>query len=412
MSHNRRDFLRRGMLAVPAATLFPGIMARSVMASPGGSARNLVLIELEGGNDGFNTLVPFGVNSGTYYSEFRPTLNIPEASLLKLDGEVGFNPSFSHIKSHFDAGRLSIVQGVTYPDPSFSHEVAERFWAKATEDPSAQGWLSRLLALDPVPSFPCALDLRSSLSPIYHFADRFIPAFTSLNGFQFPYDGHHWSDKDNRRAAFEAAVAQTQASGDVVDQEIAGTADGLLNLIDTVASLPEYEHVGDYPDGWFSSRLRVIATLMNGNLGLNVFHIGLGGWDTHSEQELNNYHSDRLAQVSQAVNALYDDVVNMGKQNDTLFVIYSEFGRTVYENGSAGTDHGSVNPVFVLGDPVVGGIVNSHPSMDPADLTNDDDPPMSVDLRDVLGTVIDKWFSTAASPILLGYTHSDLGFLG
>lgn len=413
MSHSRREFLRRGLLAVPAVGLFPGVLARSVLASPGSSPRYLILVDLRGGNDGFNTVVPYNVNGGTYYSAFRPNVNIGSGSVLPLDAQVGLNPMLAEFKSHYDAGRLAVIQGVSFPTPSFSHEVAERIWTKATDDPlQEQGWLAKLLSLDAVPSFPCAMDVSDSVGPFYHGADRFVPAFQSVGGFQFPYDGYHWSDRHNRRAAFEAAVANSAAQSATELQQMAGTSVGVLDLIDTIAALPEFTSVGVYPEGWFSSQLQMIARLINGDLGLNVFHVGLGGFDTHSDQDADGYHSSLLQRLSQGVNALHADLTSMGKAGDALFVVYSEFGRTIYENGSFGTDHGTVNPVFVLGDAVTGGLVTAHPAMDPSGLDVYGEAPMVTDLRDVFGTVIHKWFGVSPSAVLLGYNHSDLGFLG
>ena len=211
MTHSRREFLRRGLFTLPTALLAPGFLARSMMAAPGSSIRNLIMIELEGGNDGLNTLVPYGVNGGNYYSLFRPTLHVPESSLLKINGELGFNPSFAGIKTLYDAGRVAVVQGVSYPNHSFSHVVAARFWAKGNEDPQGDGWIARMLALDPLPSFPCAMDVREALSPGFQGTDRFVPAFKGFANFGFPYDGPYSSDKNNRRVLFEAALAPSAA---------------------------------------------------------------------------------------------------------------------------------------------------------------------------------------------------------
>lgn len=412
MAHTRREFLRRGSFVVPAAALFPGFLARSVQASAGGGGAVLILVDLQGGNDGLNTLVPFGVNGGTYYSEFRPTLAVPEASLLKLNAEVGLHPSLAELKAHYDAGRVAVLQGVSYPNPSFSHEVAEKIWGKGVLDPQATtGWLARLLNLSPPPSFPCALDVDGSLSFVFEGADQFVPAFTGLWGFKFPYDGQHWSDKGNRRAAYEACVGASAASGAAATAAMGDTALGVLSLIDTVQGMPEYAHVGQYPNHSFSNHLKLVATLLNANLGMNVFRVRLGGFDTHSDQDLNGYHAGRLALLSQGLDALHADLQNLGLASNAVFVVYSEFGRTVYENGSGGTDHGTVNPVFVFGDPVVGGVVGAHPSMDPGALDGDGEPPMTTDFRDVFGTVASRLLGASVAQVLPGHSFTDLGFL-
>src|SRR5688572_17057157 len=129
MSHSRREFLRRGAILGSAATFASGSMLRSLSAMPGGLNRNLILVEMFGGNDGTNTIIPFGLNGGSYYTEFRPNIAIAEPDVLKVAGQqVGFHPALSALKSHFDAGRVAVVHGVSYPNPSFSHEFSQRIW--------------------------------------------------------------------------------------------------------------------------------------------------------------------------------------------------------------------------------------------------------------------------------------------
>lgn len=411
MTHTRRDFLRTSSLLATAAAL-PGFLAQSVRAAAGGGTKNLILFELEGGNDGLNTLVPFGMNGGSYYTEFRPTIGVAEELLLKLDTNVGLHPSLSELKTHYDAGRMAVIQGVSYPSPSFSHEVSAKVWGKGTVDPNVvEGWIARLLNLSAAPAFPCALDVSSAVSSVFQGANQFVPAFTSLSGFSFPYDGAYWSDKTNRRAAYEACVAASAVAADPRLATMGETAEGMLSLIDTVQALPSYTHVGSYPNHYASNHFKLVMTLLNANLGMNVFRVRLGGFDTHSDQNKDGYHAGRLALVSQGIQAMYEDIQNLGLGADTVFVVYSEFGRTVYENGSGGTDHGTVAPVFVIGDPVVGGLVSTHPSMDPAALDGHGEPAMTTDVRDVLATVAFRLFGANVAQVFPGHAFSDLGFL-
>ncbi|MFG0320084.1 MAG: DUF1501 domain-containing protein [Planctomycetota bacterium JB042] len=411
MSLDRREFLKRSLVFVPAAGIAPAMLVRAAAAAPGGSTKNLVLIELDGGNDGMNTLVPYGLNGGAYYTEFRPTIGIPAGSVLDLGGGLGLNPGLTALKARFDAGRLAVIPGVGYPDPDFSHEVSQSIWA--TGDPTGgatDGWLGRMLAQFPVPSFPCALDLDGHLDKILVGSGGFVPAFSSIGQFNFPYDPHAWSDKENRRVAYEAAVDGLTGSGGLVGT-MSDTSKGMLGLIDTLQSIPEFTHVGDYPSHYVQNALKLIARLMQADLGLRIFHVPYGGFDTHGDQELDGYHTNRLQIISDGVQALYDDLATIGEAANTLFVFYSEFGRTIHENGSAGTDHGSTSVMFVVGDGVTGGVTTAHPPVDPTQLGPDGELQRTTDFRDVFGTIASKWYGADVTGLFPGHTVVDLGFL-
>lgn len=411
MTHSRRTFLRNGAFWLPAAALAPGMIVRAAFGGTGGSVKNLVLVELAGGNDGLNMVVPFGVDGGAYYSEFRPTIGIPEGSLLKLDASIGFNPTMSALKAKYDLGKLAIVHGVGYPNMNFSHEVASLIWAKG--DPSlisSTGWVGRILNQFGAPAFPAALDVAEVPNTAFLGANEYVPGVPWLGAFDFPVDYDHWEDAQNLRDAYETAVnAQTGAGGAV--GSMCGTAKGLLQLIDTFEALPDYDFVGAYPDDWFGEELQLVVRLMNANLGLRIFHVAYGGFDTHSEQDVGSYHSGRLGVLSDGLAALWADLANQGKLADTVIVVYSEFGRTCYENGSGGTDHGTINPVLVLGGSVVGGVKNAHAPMDPDNLDGDNELPRQADFRDVFAELGNKMYGVPAATLFPGFAHSSFGLL-
>lgn len=416
MSLTRRQFLRRSALVVPAAALGPHLFLRAALGAPGGLTKNLILVELGGGNDGINMMVPFGVDGGTYYTEFRPTIGVPEGTLLKVSGQqVGFHPALAALKAHYDAGRLAVVQGVGYPNPNYSHEVSQRIWH--TGNPSApfsDGWLARWLNLYPAPSFPCAIEQFDGLTPLTLGTTGFVPAVPWLGDFEFPTDGWHWEDAANRKNAF-VAIANAQKAGTGKAATMAGTSASLIDLMDTFDTLPQITYTGSYPDHWFKSPLKLCARLLAANLGLRVFHLGFGGFDTHEGQDTDGYHAGLLSVLSEGLAALHTDLVAQNLHDDTLIVVFTEFGRTVYENGSQGTDHGHVAPVLVLGSGVNGGFVGAHPSMDPANLTDDDgELPMVTDFRDVFGTVMKRWMGEGPANLATlfpGHAVTDLGFL-
>lgn len=415
MAQTRRDFLRRGMLFLPAAAIAPQVFVRSLFGGTPGSTKNLILVELFGGNDGLNTFVPWGVHGGTYYSEFRSAIGVPEGTVLKVPGSpVGFHPSLAELKSHFDQGRVAVIQGVSYPTPNFSHEVSQKIWHTGSLTPQlADGWLARYLNAYPAPSFPNTAEVFDRLTGLTSGANSFVPAIESIDDFTFPVDPYHDEDGGNRKSAF-AAIADGLAASPGSLGKMAGTAKGLVQLIDTFATIPAFDHVGTYPDDSFSDALKLVVQLLDSGLGMRFFHVGIDGFDTHSQQNDGGYHGELLSTLSKGLDAFHADLVNAGLDSDTLVVVFSEFGRTVYENGSDGTDHGTVNPVIVFGNGVTGGFRNAHPDMDPSNLTDDGELALAEDFRNVFGTVLRKHLGESqmsATSILNGFSPTMLDFL-
>jgi uncharacterized protein (DUF1501 family) len=410
MSFTRRDFFK--FVTLPAAaTLMARPMLRAMFGPADGGVRNIVFIDLKGGCDGLNMVVPYGLDGGTYYSEFRGSLAIPQGQLLQLGSGLGLNPTLTALKSHFDAGRLAIVQGVSYPDPSFSHEVAEIIWQTGELSGfGAQGWLGKHLQAAGGAG-PVGVSVEDSLTLLLDGSGAFVPAFTNLDQFNFPTDPWHNEDANNRRAAYEAIAAGLAGHPQPKVSAMSATTAGLLDLIDDFAAMPGFEHVGVYPDNYLADLLKLVAKLLHGNLGLRYFHLPYGGWDTHADQEQDTYHSDRMGGVSDSMHAFWQDLGAMGLQDDTLVVVFSEFGRTVHQNGSKGTDHGTVNPVLVLGNGVTGGLITPHPSMDPDNLTEDNELPMQADFRDVFGTLVVDWLGGSAATAFPGHSFTNLGFV-
>jgi uncharacterized protein (DUF1501 family) len=411
MRCSRRDFLK--LAALPAAaTLLSRPLLRAMFAPVGGGTKNLVLIDLRGGCDGLNLVVPYGVSGGTYSSVFRQSLAIPANQVLQLGGGVGLNPKMTALKGHFDAGRLAVVQGVSYPEPNYSHEIASTIWQSGDVSGFAtQGWLAKHLAAMGGPG-PSAVAVDDTLTLLLDGSGGFVPAFTDKGQFVFPADPYHTEDMANRRAAYQAIAAGLSGSPKAELASMSSTTAGLLNLIDAFEAMPELQHVSSYPqDSSLADMLKLVAELLNGGLGLRYFHVPFGGWDTHADQESDHYHSDRLGEVSDCMSAFREDLAAVGLAQDTLVVVFSEFGRTVHQNGSKGTDHGSVNPVLVFGDGVTGGLITPHPAMDPDNLTEDGELPMVADFRDVFGTIVQDWLGGSAAVCFPSHALADLAFV-
>jgi uncharacterized protein (DUF1501 family) len=412
MALSRRDLLVRALFATPGVVLGPQVFLRAAFGATSSGPRNLILIELQGGNDGINTIIPYGLDGGTYYSIFRPTIGVPEGSILKIDSQLGFHPNLFSLKSHYDAGRLAVIQGCSYPNPNFSHDVASGiFDTGIPSSPYSAGWVARWIASQAPASFPLGIETGSSHADgVLAGSGTLVPSIHSISEFALPSDSKYSTDKNNRRTAYQA-IAQGLAPSAGTTGAIAGTTLDVLSLMDVFKTIPKYTTSVTYPGGSFGKALKLVAQLLKANLGARYFHLSYGGFDTHSDQNSNNYHGAKLQVVSDGIDALYVDLTSLGLMDDSLIVVYTEFGRTVYENGSGGTDHGTITPIFVLGNSVSGGLVTPHPSMNPANLTSHKQPPMTTDFRDVWCTILTRWLNGDASSIFPSYSYNNLGFL-
>lgn len=408
----RRQFLRRGAALGGAALLGPGVFLRPLRAAPPLGTKNLVVVELFGGNDGLNTIVPWAHEGGVYKSLWRPNIGIPSSSVLKIPGQtVGFHPALAPLKSHYDAGRLAVIQGVSSPDASFSHELARRIWYSG--DPtssSGDGWLGRYLAKFDAPAFPVAAEITKEPTQIASGAPGVVPAMKSPDDFVFPGDPLHPHETPLRRIAYARMAAGLSGVPGAIGK-IAGTAESVLDLIDTFQTVPPIQQVA-YPSGPFAAALRTAVRLMVSGVGMRYFHVALSGFDTHGAQPV--LHANLLGNVAASLAAFHADLVLHGINQDTVAFVFSEFGRTIEENANLGTDHGGPGPAFAFGDGVNGGVYGSHPSLLPGALSELGEPVFTTDMRDVIGTVLMRWLGesqSSAGDVLHGHLPTDLGFI-
>ncbi len=413
MMITRRDLLRRGLLAAPAAALLPSFLTRSLLAATGSGPKNLVFVELRGGNDALNTVVPFGLNDGAYYLQYRDKLSVRQDALWPLDEFHGLHPGLAAWKPLFDEGQLAILNGVGLPNPIQSHMVAQRIWASG--DPTAadgDGWFGRWLSQfggGSTGSDPQAFDVASVAGRIFG-GGGFVPAFRALNDLEFPIDGRFKSDGANRRAAFKAIAQGTKAQGGDFGK-VGGDQLKLLKVMDELKDVKAKKGVLSYPDHPFGRELKLVASLLRSGLGYRYFHVTLLSFDTHSNEVDKRLHEKLIRLVGDGTAALQSEIAAAGLGQDTLIVVYSEFGRSMYENGSGGTDHGTAGSTFVIGSAVKGGMITPYPSLDPGDLSPDKEMIATTDFRDVFGTIVDHWLNTTPSKVFKNHAYTDLGFL-
>jgi uncharacterized protein (DUF1501 family) len=407
MPSNRRDFLKRSLgvsALLSLAPTAPGFLQRAALAAAEQEGdRILVVLELPGGNDGLNTVVPYADDQ---YGRNRFTLRLKEREVLKIDSLLGFHPRMPGFMKMFKEGRLGVVQGVGYPNQDPGHPEAMRVWqtASPTAHAAAQtGWLARAVdrMVRPdearVPAvfmgdgrLPFALNAERSIVPAVHSLDqltlRAMPG--SANG----------SAQERLR---QAAQSRQPAGGAMLDFVRRSTVRA-CSVSRQIESCAKGQSTAEYPPLQLAGVLRTIAQLIRADLGIRIFFTELGGgdiggFDNHANQRDN--HAAVLNQLSESVAAFIGDLARDKLLDRVLLMTFSEFGRTLVENGRRGTDHGAAAPVFLAGGRVRGGLTGPHPSM--TELENGG-PKHHTDFRRVYATVLEHWLGIDSEPVLGG----------
>ncbi len=400
MNATRRQFLKTslagGSLVSLGATV-PAFLSRTAAAAPeadrpGTRDTILVVVQLTGGNDGLNTVIPY---TDPEYAKLRPTLRIPKDQVQKLDDSVGLHPAMERLAKLLDDRALAVVQGVGYPNPNQSHFRSMDIWqAGSTAATLTEGWLGK--ALKKMPAAP-AFHLAGSndASPLaLAGAPARVPTISSLGDFQLQVTAASGADTREQRAVIEG-VAQ------------GGGQPGLLDFVqrtaaNTYASSRRLQEVGKnyqpkvpYPNSALANHLKVAAQLIDGGLGARLFYVSIGNFDTHANQL--NTHANLLRQLSEAMTAFYQDMAARGHKDRILMMTFSEFGRRAQENGSRGTDHGAAAPMLLVGGKVQPGVVGRHPSLTDLALGN---LKHAVDFRQVYATILEGWLGVPSREVL------------
>ncbi|HSO92970.1 MAG TPA: DUF1501 domain-containing protein [Candidatus Dormibacteraeota bacterium] len=401
---SRRDFLKHGLVPAFAGSAVPSIFLNGVAAaaadSPSSSPsdRILVLVQLAGGNDGLNTVIPY--QDGAYH-DARPTLR-QDQGVLTLNDKVSLHPNLKAMKSSWDAGRLAIVQGVGYPNPNLSHFASMSIWETATiQGGFGDGWLGRYLTyLDQVgesPNHALKGVSAGTLVPPEMRAKSPVMALQSLGNFRIQPVNEHGTlvDVQNPLVKFyggfkQAAPAPYGALFDTTLQEALAASHALQ------ATDASYQPKATYPaKSPIASSLKLIAETIVSGLGVRVAHVTLGGFDNHAREK--PVHDRLLLDLDQALDAFMKDLNGHGLGDRVLVMTWSEFGRRVGENGSAGTDHGTAAPMFLLGSAVKGGLYGEAPSL--TSLANGN-LKFTTDFRSVYASVLEGYLNAPASDLL------------
>ena len=389
MNHSHAGLTRRDLLkALAGAGLASALPAGLAHAASTASKRILVVVELSGANDGLNTLVPY--TDDAYY-RMRPKIGIREPKLRKIDDQYGFNPGMSGFEKLYKDGRMGIVHGCGYAQPSYSHFTSMAYWHTGVPNGGEPyGWLGRVAdAIDPelTPNFLVNIDERQSLAVR---AARHVPVVFD-DPERFMRKGLHQSRAVLDRVSDAPAANPSQRFLD----EVAQSAKQASQRVRT--AWESYKTPVDY--GIISLDLPKVAAMIAADLPTRLYHVGYrhNAFDTHVQQV--DQHQRLLSYVSDAVAGFIRDMDRIGRADDVTVLVFSEFGRRVAENTSLGTDHGTANHMYVIGKPVRGGHYGKAPSL--TDLDENGNMKHTTDFRQVYASLIEGWLGYADSKSLL-----------
>ncbi|HPM80055.1 MAG TPA: DUF1501 domain-containing protein [Candidatus Anammoximicrobium sp.] len=411
MSLTRRDWLKSAV-GTPAllalAPAVPPILSRAAVAAEAARERNdnmLVVLQLSGGNDGLNTIVPHADDA---YGRNRSTLRLAERELHKIDDSLGFHPEFAAVSKLYQEGYASVIQGVGYAKGNRDHEAAMRDWhtARPGEAACQTGWIGRAIDLAAGSGEPAVPGI--FVGPIatpfaLHAEQQVVPAIRALDASQrqMLQRLHGQSLRWRQLADWEATGDASPAGGspllDAVSRNLQAAYVGGERL---EAVLDRADGAAGYPPFQLAGHLTAIAQLMRADLGIRIFFAelgggGIGGFDNHANQRDN--HAALLRQLSESVAAFVRDVQRAKLLDRVAVMTFSEFGRTLVENGRRGTDHGDAAPVLVFGGRLRGGLVGPHPNLQ---RLVGDAPESHTDFRRVYATMLDRWLGLDSRKVL------------
>jgi uncharacterized protein (DUF1501 family) len=406
---SRRDFLVRGMYGIGVGGMLPLILSRtsaalSAQALQGSSVethpnRILVVIELSGGNDGLNTVVPFG--DPAYYRA-RPKLGITEREVIKIADGVGFHPSMVGFERLYKDGRLAVIHGCGYDHPSLSHFSSMGFWHTGVPNGGEPlGWLGRLAdATYPAATKNVIVNLGNSQSLAVRGQQHSPLVFDDPGRFR-----REGTDAEKHALAMLSAPRTT---ANATLDFLATTAQNATESSDFVRrASSSYRTPVDYGQGGgLAGNLQRVAALIAAEMPTRLYYVTYQGnsFDTHVQQA--DLHTRLLMYTADAVRGFMDDVARLGRGDDVAVMIFTEFGRRVEENGSLGTDHGTATPMFLVGKAVRGGFYGQHPSLTDLD---DGNMKMTTDFRRVYATAIKEWLGYDQTQAVLKGTFAPMG---
>ena len=435
--HTRREFLRTSVLGGALASTVPLFLEKTFLCldtmaaattgqiTTGKDGTILVLLQLAGGNDGLNTLVPHGDDA---YYKARPRIALPKKDILSISDYAGLHPKLTGLHTLYGEGNLGMIQGVGYPNPNRSHFRSTEIWQTASdsEKNESEGWLGRYFDNCCKGADPSTVGIAVAGQTPQAFASPIPKGIAFSNPQQFRYMSEAANDpasadkfmREMNQPAAEHSSLTENAGGSIgmlsgpADNDgstvefLQRTALGAQMSSDKILEITRKTKSSvNYPASQLGNSLNLVSRLITGGLPTRVYYVSQGGFDTHANQL--PAHERLMTDLNAAISAFVADLKAHGNFNRVLMLSFSEFGRRVSENASGGTDHGAAAPLFVLGGGVKPGLYGNYPSL--TDL-HDGDLKFNTDFRSVYATALEKWLG-APSEMVLGKKYPLLPFI-
>jgi len=425
----RREFLRSTILTSALSWTVPTFLAntfsalqadaadKSTQAATGRDGTILVILQMAGGNDGINTVVPY---TNDYYYKARTRVAIPAKDVLEINDSVGLHPSLAGFKELYDAGQLSVIQGVGYPNPNRSHFRSTEIWQTASDSEKFEkyGWLGKYFdntcsGCDPT----VAVNIGRQMPQAFSAKHPKGVAVDNPQNYRFLAPGggedaqmveHSYRDMNEQGMEADARANSggsigaisgpaTPTRGSALDFLERTALDAQMSSDQIRAISARAENKAVYPASQLGNSLKLVAKLIGGGLPTRIFYVSQGGYDTHTNQVPTQ--ARLLKDLGDAVKSFTDDMKAQGNMQRVLVMTFSEFGRRVSDNANGGTDHGAAAPMFVIGNRVKAGLLGQYPSLAPGDLYQGD-VKYNVDFRCVYAAVLENWLKTRSEPVL------------
>ena len=423
--HTRREFLRRTVLGSALSWTMPAFLADTFAALQTQAADSatqivtgkdspiLVVLQMAGGNDGINTVVPY---ANDFYHRARPTLGLKLENILKLNDEVGLHGAMTGFKELYDAGQLSIVQGVGYPNPNRSHFRSTEIWQTASDADQIEkhGWIGRYFDAACAGADPAVgVTIGNQLPEAFFAAKPKGIVFNNPQNYRFMANGAATEESykklnelemssplpdDNSGGSIGMLPAGMPMTGGRAVDFISRTALDAQQSSDEIRGIAaRVQNQAQYPGSQLGNSLKLVAKLIGGGLPTRIYYVSQGGYDTHTNQL--GSQQRLLGDLADSVKSFVADLKAQGNLQRVLVMTFSEFGRRVGENANGGTDHGAAAPMFIIGNKVKAGLLGQYPSLAPHDLFQGDIK-YNVDFRSAYAAVLENWLKTKSAPIL------------
>lgn len=403
----RRDFLQK---SIPAATLLPALingysvrafaadspLVQALMQSTTDTDHVLVIIQLSGGNDGLNMVIPISTYSNYYNA--RTNVAIPQNRILTLGSNTaGLHPAMTGLQALYNATNLKVIQAVGYPQPNFSHFRATDIWMSASNSNQEvfSGWAGRYLNYE-FPGYPNGFPSTTMPDPLAIQIGSTTTLTTQGPAVNMAMSITNPNSFYNLLNGTTDPVPDTPAGKELKFVRLVSQQTQKYSSVIRTAASAVTQQVTYPTNNSLADQLKIVARLIKGGLKTRVYMVSFGGFDTHSVQvnaadTTTGTHATLLGRVSDAIKAFQDDLVFLGVQDRVIGMTYSEFGRRIKSNSSVGTDHGAAAPMFMFGSKIEQGVLGDNPAI-PTNASVNDNIPMQYDFRSIYSTILEKWF--------------------